>query len=126
MRRLHHIELPYPPLSGNRAARTGQGRHYTPEALVKWRAQVRQIAMLAGLDTLAIDQPVRIVYLVQPPDRRARDADNVEKVTNDALVKAGVLKDDSNRVIRSHEFIWTDPGEGCVHVSLELLTSESV
>ena len=45
--------------------------------------------------------PVEVEILVQAPDNRRRDLDNLLKVCLDSLVNAGVLQDDSNKCLYS-------------------------
>lgn len=46
-------------------------------------------------EALPIDEQVTVLVVVRFPDRRRCDLDNVLKGVNDALVQAGILKDDS-------------------------------
>lgn len=56
-------------------------------------------------------------FLVEPPDLRARDVDNLMKVVKDALTDAGFWVDDSNKVIRKGSWEWAGPGKGSVLVT---------
>lgn len=47
------------------------------------------------------------------PDKRARDCDNLMKPLMDLLVKARVIKDDSNRYIRRLSVEWLASGDPC-------------
>ena len=102
----YQAELPYPPLSGNRGSRTGQGRHYTPKELVSYRQQVAIACSRLGLARLGLAGPLAVDYVLCAPDLRSRDADNVLKVLNDALTRARVWVDDSNRVIARTTVEW--------------------
>jgi len=53
-------------------------------------------------------------FLVEPPDRRGREVDNLMKVVKDALTDAGFWVDDSNKVIRKGSWEWAAPGKGAV------------
>ena len=44
------------------------------------------------------------------PDKRARDAGNLDKAICDVLVKAGVIEDDSNRYVRKLSYEWVAAG----------------
>lgn len=44
------------------------------------------------------------------PDKRHRDAGNLDKALSDVLVKAGVIVDDSNRYVRRLSYEWLSFG----------------
>ena len=116
-----YFEIPYPPSTGNTMVRhTKTGGHYSNLKFLDWRNVVR--ARLEGLGMLVEGPrftPVHIDIVACPPDKKARDADNLLKVVFDALVYSGVLADDSNKVIRGHSMIWSAPGdEARVSVSI--------
>lgn len=108
----YQIELPYPEHSGNQATRHSRGQHYTTDATQMYRAQVLQTALRLGLHERALSGPLEVDWLVAPPDTRARDEDNLRKPVQDAVTKARIWADDSNRVIRRSTFTWTDPVPG--------------
>ena len=86
------LAIPYPP-TGNTATRHAGGRHYTTEAVKRYRMAVATLAMAqGGAKTLA--GQIKVVAEVYPPDNRKRDLDNAWKTAGDALTKAGVWKDD--------------------------------
>jgi crossover junction endodeoxyribonuclease RusA len=109
--RTYVIRLPYPPVSGNRMSRAGRGRHYTPPVVRDYRDRVAAEVRSLGL-RCQLPGPLRVEYTVAPPDRRARDADNVIKMVNDALTLAGFWLDDSNRVLVEYSYRWLDPLPG--------------
>lgn len=108
------LELPYPPVTGNLAVRhAGRGVHYKTEPAKAYERAVAaavQIGRLTGqIAPQALAGPLVVSWVLAPPDRRARDCDNVRKVVGDALTKAGLWSDDSNRVLVRELFEWTDP-----------------
>jgi crossover junction endodeoxyribonuclease RusA len=102
-----HLELPYPTKSGNNHTRgkAGGGRYLTPEALA-YRPAVSDA--LRGRQ--APSGRLAVGFVLAPPDRRARDVDNVLRPLKDALTHAGFWPDDSNKVIASGEWQWSEPG----------------
>ena len=103
--------LPYPPVTGNHTTRSGRGRFWTAEKAKQYRGQVAILIRSAGL-SLSLKGPLSIELLVAPPDRRARDQDNLQKVVFDSLTRAKFWADDSNKVIRKAVVEWTDPVPG--------------
>jgi len=105
------IELPFPlpvsacfenvPKVGRRA--TSRYREWTNEALWMIKAQKPQ----------KFDGEVSISIGLVAPDKRARDADNTLKCCLDALVKGGVIKDDSNKFVRRVTVQWVPSGAPC-------------
>ena len=90
------LELPYPPRSGNGTTRTGQGRHYTVKEVVSYRQRLAIASSGLGVAGLRLPGPLRVTYWLWPPDRKARDDDNVLKVLKDSKAQQGhkVLKED--------------------------------
>lgn len=105
------LEVPWPPATGNHTTRKGAGGFYTQASIVKWRALVAVAAAQAGLQ-LELAGPLEMTIWAAPPDRKARDCDNLRKVLADALVKGRVIADDSNQVITREVFEWFAPVKG--------------
>jgi Holliday junction resolvase RusA-like endonuclease len=105
---LGQVELPYPTGTGNTSVRHAAGRHYLSKEAMAYRMAVAQ---RVGRRT-PLRGPLHMDWLIAPPDQRRRDHDNLEKVAGDALVKAGFIEDDSNQVIVSGAWRWTDPVKG--------------
>jgi crossover junction endodeoxyribonuclease RusA len=109
--------LPWPKVTGNHAVKhTRAGGHYkTPEAKA-YEAVVAQIVASMGMGNLLgkkpLGGPLKVLWLLSPPDRRARDVDNVRKVVADALTKAGFWLDDSNKVLVRETFEWAPSTPG--------------
>ena len=110
---LYALELPWPGATGNRQARHGKHGAYLNPAVARFRALVAQTAAAQGWGGWDARKPLlgplAVELLMAPPDKRARDADNVAKVVLDSLTHAGVLSDDSNRVVRRVVLEWTQP-----------------
>lgn len=123
----YEFALPWPKVTGNHAVKhTRAGGHYkTPEAKA-YEGMVAQIVASMGMGSLlgqkALCGPLKVLWLLSPPDRRARDMDNVRKVVADALTRAGFWEDDSNKVLVRETFEWTDstPG-GELHLTVEVV-----
>lgn len=122
------FSLPWPSVTGNRSVRhAGKGVHYkTPEARA-YEGAVAQIVASMGMGCLMgkkpLAGPLKVVWLLSPPDRRSRDVDNARKVTADALTRAGFWVDDSNKVLVDEHFIWAEPSRGGeMHLTVEELS----
>ena len=113
---VYQLELPWPGATGNTQARHGKRGSYLNPLVARYRALVAQTASAQGWGgwdgRKALLGPLAAELLLAPPDRRARDADNVAKVVLDSVTHAGVLADDSNKVIRTLTIQWTDPVPG--------------
>lgn len=106
------IELPFPvPLSACFTNAPGKGRAPTP----RYKAwQTEALWMMKAQRAQPVDGRVSIFIRLVAPDKRHRDAGNCDKAVGDILVKAGVIKDDSNRYVRRLTYEWADEGPGCV------------
>lgn len=87
------LTLPYPP-SINHYWRTARGRTYISDEGRKYRASVSGI--LARLPIFGpLTTRLAVSIKLNPPDRRRRDIDNVQKPLLDALQHGGAYVDDS-------------------------------
>lgn len=86
------LDLPYPP-SVNRYWRHNRGVTHISAEGRKYREDVCRFARANLIETM--DCPVAVDILLNPPDRRRRDVDNVLKAVLDGLQHGGILKDDS-------------------------------
>lgn len=111
-RRTILVTIPYPPISGNHAVRHGRGGHYKQAASKAYEQLVVTALDRVGLAGRKLTGPIDVAFELYPPDRSARDADNVLKVVKDALTRARLWVDDSNRVIASTATAWGDPQPG--------------
>ena len=126
MRKMKEIEqfetirlvLPYPPTTGNGTTRKGRYGFYTVAPIKHFRAVVEKYLIENKL-VLELDGPLRVQWFVSAPTKRAVDADNILKVCQDALSRAGFWSDDSNKVIKRTEFTWLDP-VACGHVNVSI------
>jgi len=90
------FRLPLPPTSNHRlvpAKINGRTRLITSGPMRAWKKEAQQI--LAGHEEIPCVMGYRIHMMIWWPDRRKRDIDGPVKVCLDALVRAGILVDDS-------------------------------
>jgi crossover junction endodeoxyribonuclease RusA len=109
---LIRIELPFPvPLSACFTNAPGRGR--VPTARYKaWQEEA--LWMIKAQRPVPMTGQVSIFIRLVAPDKRHRDAGNCDKACVDILVKAGLIKDDSNRYVRRLTYEWGEDGPGCV------------
>lgn len=106
------IELPFPPpLSACFTNVPGKGRVSTSryrewQELCMWEMLRQRVKPVGG--------EVSIFVRLVAPDKRHRDAGNADKAIADILVKAGIIKDDSNRYVRRVTYEWAPDGPPCV------------
>ena len=103
------LKLPFPPpLSACFTNAPGRGR--VPTARYKaWTTEA--LWQIAAQKPPKIDGEVSISVGLVAPDKRARDAGNLDKAICDVLVKAGVIKDDSNKYVRRLSYEWLPSGD---------------
>lgn len=90
------VDLAYPP-SANRLWRSVRGRVIRSPEYETWlNSAAWEVKQAVGktYDRTGIPGPYGLCVIVCPPDRRARDLDNLVKPINDALVKGGAVVDD--------------------------------
>lgn len=97
-------KLAYPP-SANSLWRSGGGRVYRSKEYVSWIASaawdVKRAVLLFG----PVHGPYRLHIEAGRPDRRKRDIDNIIKPVSDSLMKGGAIKDDSDCLYVSAEWV---------------------
>ncbi len=92
MKRSEVIELPWPPSGNHQHGRTKAGKTYLKASTKTYRNDVGWLAK--RIDTFGTRR-IALHIQVFAPDKRARDLDNLVKSAQDALMHAGVFKDDS-------------------------------
>lgn len=87
------IELPYPPSINHYYVRTAKGVILSP----KGKQYRRDVGLLCNRHRERCNKDMRLSVTINvfPPDKRARDLDNICKATLDALENATVFADDS-------------------------------
>ena len=111
------LTLPWPPTINHYYGHTRNGRIYLlPEGK---RYRLRVAVILAGAGWPRVSGKVEVRLVLQPPDRRRRDIDNVRKAVYDAISDRpghrGVIADDADIKTDSAVFAAPDPaGEGLV------------
>jgi crossover junction endodeoxyribonuclease RusA len=90
------VKLPWPPSVNHYWKARGGGRFIAPRA----RAWLDGAVLLLRASGVRFDGQVVVRMYLSPPDRRKRDGDNLEKAIMDALVKAGVIVDDSIEYVK--------------------------
>jgi crossover junction endodeoxyribonuclease RusA len=89
-----YVSLDWPPTGNHcytvargRKILATQGRRYRDEAILRIKEQA------AGK---RVEGRLRVQIIVNPPDKRARDLDNLIKLPLDCLQKAGVIVNDAH------------------------------
>lgn len=85
------LSLPYPPSINHYWRRAGRFIHISSEGK-RFRSDVAEILAREHIDPLLGRLAVRVE--LEPPDRRRRDIDNVQKPLLDALQHGGAYEDD--------------------------------
>lgn len=103
------IKLPLPPSVNAIYRRAKWGRMFMTEDGKSWKKQAAWIIKQA----LKPMDKVSVTLKVYFPDLRRRDLDNLCKLTSDAIVQSGVIKDDNWQVLNvwhiSGHFDKTEP-----------------
>lgn len=92
---LYQTWLPFP-VSVNKAYGGGSGQQrYKSTAYKEWEKKAARLYNKIK----TITDPVKIEYLFFLPDRKSRDLSNFIKVTEDFLVKRGIILDDNYQCV---------------------------
>lgn len=115
------VTFDFPPSTNNlwRAGKSATGKHqtYLSKQYASWKTAAEWTAKAAAKANGRIEGKYFIEIAAKRPDRRKRDLDNLIKPISDALVKGGIIEDDSKC-----EFIharWDDAIPSGVRVSVE-------
>lgn len=128
------LELPFPPpLSAcfanftYRAKASGRwtSRRIETTRYKTWQAQAHRMVdkqraalveqmQLSDRNGVLMPGEVAVMVRLVAPDKRERDAGNVDKAVGDILVKARIITNDSNRYIKRLTYAWAEHGCPCV------------
>lgn len=72
-------------------------------AYQRWESDVAEYLAALNRWQPPITEPVNVKEVFYLPDGRRRDALNLQEAIDDALVKAGVIKDDCLSIVAGHE-----------------------
>lgn len=87
------FSLKMPPTANNLFPTGKNGRRFPSKAYTAWKA-VAALDILQQCRGVQLTGRIDITYVFCFSDKRARDIANFEKATTDALVDAGVIRDD--------------------------------
>lgn len=87
------LTIPYPPSVNTYWGFHSHRRFLTPKAN-QFKAKISELVIENKVPKLG-DARIELTITLYPPDKRARDIDNVLKCCIDALCQAGVFDDDS-------------------------------
>lgn len=111
--------LPWPISTNSMRGVTKKGHHFTPKKLQDFYDKVAFI--VAEMEQKPFENPVEVRWIVNPPNKQKRDLDNLIKTAQDAIKKAGLLKDDSTAFVKGHTITM---GEEVKGGSVEIIISE--
>ena len=86
------LTLPWPP-TVNTYWRHARGRHYISDKGEQYRKDIIHLIQQQHLDINTLSR-LKIIITANPPDKRRRDLDNLQKAVFDSLVHAGFMADD--------------------------------
>ena len=105
---LIRFELPYPPSNNTYYRNTPRGTLLSKKAR-QYHIQAKIALIEQGIQN-GFTCPVRVEFVLFPPDRKRRDLDNTLKSLCDSLQKCLILADDSQ--IKSLELNWGEVMKG--------------
>lgn len=105
------VELPFPvPLHACFTNAKGRGRVPT-KRYDAWKQEAAW--MIASQRPEPVSGEVSVSVRLVAPDKRHRDAGNTDKAVLDAIVRAGLIEDDSNRYVKRVSYEWAPSGPPC-------------
>ena len=118
-----HFELPWPPSVNTLYRAIPRGKHCQNILSAKGRAYFDQAKAYFDYQGTRPEEPisshVELKLFLHPPNKRIIDIDNRQKAVIDALVKCGVLEDDSVNVVRQiHTYYCSRVTDGSVVVEI--------
>lgn len=104
------VRLPFPPSVNNLFAQArvnGKTRRFQSKRYKAWRREAEAHLLWKHSPLPRFTYPVSVGIIIQPPDARRRDADNLVKPLLDLLVRVGMLADDS--LVKSIQVVMDRP-----------------
>lgn len=119
------LRLPYPP-TGNHAYTVYRGRKALSDVARAYRDLGVMLVRTQAVGRL-MRGPCEVLMRAYPPDKRARDGDNLIKLPLDCCVRGGALTDDSNKVVRRITVEWGAPaGEAHLLITIKSIPTQEV
>lgn len=118
--------LPFPPSVNTaynmrqlKCKKTGKTKLVRSKSLKvkKWLEHCKQAIDQQHI-TQQMDERCVVIYELNHPDLRERDAANYEKYTTDFIVQAGILRDDNRQYIKGIYSFWNDEKGDAVKVTI--------
>lgn len=95
MTRTVSLKLPFPPSDSRiKSGRGKPGQMFYTQAAKDYMTAAKAAILLQGF-TPILDAPVWMTFVYHWPDRITRDVNNFSKLTVDAIVQSGVIRDDN-------------------------------
>lgn len=104
------------PTSTNKIWRNVNGRGVLSAEARHWRTQALNDIIIHQRNKTRLDASIELHMRLSAPDRRRRDIDNYIKSPLDVLVKAKILKDDSQ--VKRLVVVWDEPGEDACEIEI--------
>ena len=118
----YSLNLMLPPTANHRLI-PANGRLVTSPKMRKWKDYASN-HVTEVVKALNLDEPVKgrvaVSLMIQWPDKRRRDIDGPVKPILDALVKGGLIEDDSN-IKEFAAFIDDGVGDGGVGIEIDTM-----
>lgn len=86
---------------------------------IKWEKKAVRLFEIDKVNQKPIGEVVSVYISFKLPDNRRRDLTNMAEGILDAMVKAGVIKDDCWKYVRHITLVWTDIGDAGASISVE-------
>lgn len=105
------LMLPFPPsVNGLFATNKRTHKRFPSEAYENWQLEAKR-ALYEQAPLPSIKGPINVTYTFGRPDKRRRDAFNLEKAISDCLTAYEIIEDDS--FIERGTVQWDDDVVGC-------------
>lgn len=92
----YEFKLPWPPTSNNLFPTVRPGKRMLSRKGKAYAKHVGDLVLIGHVPRVTLGGCLGLRLIARPPDRHARDLDNLFKAPLDALKKAGMIRDDAD------------------------------